>query len=134
MRYVIVKPKSREVYAKDFDTINDALVDAGLQPGAVDHGALAPGLGYVVYEYGLFEPPATTAYCSIAGQLIPGATVLYRYDSEGETVDLMRSAIPDVRFYLGVNDVESAIYSGEVERPVIAVNGEVLWRWPEPRS
>lgn len=133
MRYVIVKPKTREVYANNFDTIQDAMVDAGLEPHAVDMGVLARGLGYVVYEYGLFDPPSQTSYCGIAGRLIPGPTVLYGFDEAGETIDLRRSEIPDVAFYLGVNDVEAAIDRNEIERPEISVNGAVLWQWPQPR-
>jgi hypothetical protein len=131
-RYVIVDPRIRKAFAVDVETIQEAKRIAEI--GNVDHGQLARGLGYCVYEYAMFEPPPDKqAYCSINGHLIPGPAVLYGYDEAGETIDLRLSEIPTIRWYLGINDVEAAIERGEIVRPYVAVNDEVLWEWPAPQ-
>jgi hypothetical protein len=131
MKFVIVDPKKRSVETVDLGDLHSALIEAGLSPGEVDHGALSRRMGYVVYQFGMFVPATEQHYCAIAGRLIAGAAVLYGVGDEGETVDLMKSAVPDVDFLLGVNDVENAIYVGKVKRPVLSVNGETLWQWPQ---
>jgi hypothetical protein len=131
MNFVIVDPKKRSVETADLGDLHSALLQAGLSPGEVDHGAISRGIGYVVAEFGLYVPPAQQHYCGIAGRLIAGSTVLYGHEG-GETVDLMASAIPDVTFFLGINDVENAIFAGAVKRPVIRVGGALLWQWPQP--
>jgi hypothetical protein len=130
MYFVIVDPKQRTVRTVVCGSLHEAQTLAGL--GNVDHGVMSRGVGYVVYEYGFFTPVAEQSYCSIAGRLIAGACVLYGFDELGETVDLMASAVPDVRWYLGANDVEAAIERGEVQRPIIALNGKEEWHWPQP--
>jgi len=136
MKFVIIDPKTRTITSEDCETIIEAQAIAGL--GNVDHGVLGvgprSGIGYCVDEYGMFEPPAAQqSFCGCAGHLIAGAAVLYGFDEAGETIDLMRSAVPDVHFYLGVNDVEAAIDRGEIKRPVIAVGDAVIWQWPQPQ-
>jgi hypothetical protein len=131
-RYVIVDPRIRKVFAVDVETIQEAQRIAEI--GNVDHGQLAQGLGYCVYEYAMFEPsPDKQAYCGINGHLIPGPAVLYAFDEMGETIDLRLSEVPDVRWYLGINDVEAAIERREIVRPYVAVNDDVLWEWPAPQ-
>lgn len=129
MKFVVINPKNRSIDTVDVWKLQDAEAIAGL--GNVDHGSLCRGIGYVVYEFSMFVPPSEQHYCGIAGHLIAGAAVLYGVDEAGETIDLMKSQIPDVRFYLGVNDVEAAIERGEIKRPQIAVNNAVLWQWPQ---
>jgi len=34
-------------------------------------------------------------------------------------------------FYRDAHEVERAIRAGDVDRPIIAVNNQVLWKWPE---
>ena len=131
-QYVIVDPKKRTVTSITCDSIFDAERAAGLNPGEVDHGSLSRRVGYVVYQFGAFVPPSEQSYCSIAGHLIAGPAVFYGCDEGGETVDLRKSELPDVRWYLEVNDVEAAIERDEIVRPIIAVNGIVLWEWPQP--
>jgi hypothetical protein len=128
-RFVIVNPRDRTVKGVNCDSLIDAQVMAGL--GNVDHGQIARGLGYVVDEFGLFAPVSEQKYFGLFGHLIAGPAVFYLFDEMGETIDLRRSEFPDVRFYLGVNDVEAAIYRGEIERPFMAVNGVEYWRWPQ---
>jgi hypothetical protein len=129
-QFIIVNPKARTISAARFPSLLDAQAMAGL--GNVDHGSLVRGLGYVVDEFGLFVPPMQQSYFGIGNHLIAGTAVFYGYDQAGETIDLRRSEFPDVRWYLGVNDVEASIERDEIVRPIIAVNGAVHWQWPQP--
>jgi hypothetical protein len=129
-RFVIVNPRARKIEAVECESVMDAQDIAGL--GNVDHGVIAQGLGFVVDEFGLFVPPAQQAYFGLFGKLIAGTAVFYAFDEMGETLSLRASEFPDVRWYLGVNDVEASIAREEIERPIIAVNGMVLWEWPQP--
>jgi hypothetical protein len=136
MKFVIIDPKQRAVMSVNCEDIIEAQKMAGL--GNVDHGVLGmsprSGIGYCVDEYGLFDPPpAEQSFCGCAGRLIAGSAVLYGFDEAGETIDLMKSAVPDVHFYLGVNDVEAAIDRGEIKRPIISVGDAVIWQWPQPQ-
>jgi hypothetical protein len=36
-------------------------------------------------------------------------------------------------FYKDADAVERAIQRDEIDRPVVSVNGAVLWQWPQPR-
>lgn len=134
MQYVLVNPILRATLGRSYASLQDAEVAAGLDPGKVDHGMLTRSIGYVVYEYGLFVPPADQHYFAIGKTLIAGSAVLYGVNAWGETVNLYRSTIPDIRWFLGANDVEAAIDAGEIVRPETAVNGVVTWRWPDARS
>lgn len=130
-KFVIVKPKARTI-----ETVSDVdlpLRRADLDPMKVDFGSIGRLLGFVVYEYSLFVPPAEQSYFGIAGKLIAGNAVFFGVGETGETVDLMKSQLPDIRFYLGANDVEAAIASGEIMRPQMSQGGHVFWRWPQPR-
>jgi hypothetical protein len=133
-RFVVVNPFARKIEAVETETLIDAQTLAGL--GNVDHGVLGRGphfsIGYVVDEFGLFVPVSEQKYFGTCGVLIAGTAVFYGFDQAGETVSIRRSEFPDVTFYLGINDVEAAITREEVERPVIAVNGMVIWEWPNP--
>jgi hypothetical protein len=131
MRYVLINPVLRTATAGDYASLQDAEVAAGLDPGAVDHGMITRSIGYVVYEFGLFVPPAQQHYFAMGRGLIAGAAVLYGVDAWGESVNLHRSTIPDIRWFLGMNDVEAAIEAGEIIRPETAINGVVTWRWPD---
>jgi len=132
LKFVIVKPKERTIETVDAKELVLAEEMAGLKPNAVDHGTLSRSLAYVVYEFGLFVPAEEQSYFSIGHRLIAGPCVLYGYDERGDTVDVLKSQIPDVRWYLGKNDVEAAIDAGEIMRPKAHRNGVKLWQWPEP--
>ena len=130
MRFVIVNPHKRTVEGVDVKSLIDAQALAGLIN--VDHGQVARGLGFVVDEFAMFVSPLIQAYFELGGKLIAGAAVFYRFGELGETLDLRRSEFPDVRWYLGVNDVEASIAREEIVRPIIAVNGMLIWEWPQP--
>jgi len=128
--FVIVNPRKRIIEGVQCDSVFEAQRHAGL--AKVDHGVIAKGLGYVVDEFGLFVPTAEQYYFGLFGKLIAGTAVFYAFDQMGEALSLRTSEFPDVRMYLGVNDVEAAISRGEIERPFMAVGGAVLWEWPQP--
>lgn len=132
MKFVVINPKLRAVTTVEERELRDALLGAGVDPDKVDHGLIDRRLGYVVFEYGLFMAPGEQDYFGMNGRLIAGTAVLYGINEAGETVDTFKAKIPDVRFYLGANDVEAAIERGEIARPKMSVNGEEIWAWPSP--
>jgi hypothetical protein len=85
----------------------------------------------VAYEFGLFKGIEDGHYFSIAGRLYEGPAVIYAFDPQGETVDCPRK--PAVLFFRSGYEVEDAIRSGQIKRPVNAVNDVVTWRWPDPQ-
>lgn len=129
-RFVIVNPREKSVKAIECASVVDAEHEVGLS--GVDHGVIMPGLGYVVYQFGLFVPAHEQHYFGLGGQLIAGPAVFYAFDERGETMNLRLSEFPEVRFFLGVNDVEAAIAREEIMRPGMTINGVVLWEWPQP--
>jgi len=131
MKFVVIDPITRSVRTVDHETLREAQASAGL--GNVDHGMLSRNLGYVVYEFGLFVPAERQYFFGMAGRLFAGRCVMYGCDERGETVPLMKSQIPDVRWFLGKNDVEAAIVRGEIIRPYLAIGPDKIWEWPEPR-
>jgi hypothetical protein len=131
MQFQIIDTENASVRSFVCEHLNDALTAAGLSPGQVDFGGVAEGLTVVVYEFGMFEPKEKCRYFSIGRQLFCGNAVLFGHDQRGETIDL--PAAPPVIFYRDFLAVEQAIGWGQIDRPQMAVNGAVLWRWPEPR-
>jgi hypothetical protein len=114
---------------------DDAKKIAGLDPLKTDHGVVwrdyrVGGIAIVVYEFGLFIPRDQQRYFAIRDQLYAGAAILYGFDAAGETVDLRE--LPAVYFFGSAEEVERAIVGRQINRPILAVNNEVLWRWPEP--
>jgi hypothetical protein len=123
VRHCAVTP----VRCKDFAV---ALKKAGLQVARIDFAEVASGISIVVYEFGLFEPPAKQKYFSINGNLYAGNALLFGHDKIGETINLTEP--PPVTFYSSGEAVERAIGTGEIKRPVISVNGRAIWQWPAP--
>jgi hypothetical protein len=133
MKFIIVDPKAKEcrlIVARDLHT---AEIAAGLPPNRADHGTIRHGLAIVVHENGMFEPVATTSYFAISKRLYAGTSVIYAYDREGETIDVDELTIPPTVWLDSRNDIETAISLGFVKRPTIAIEGETLWKWPEPK-
>jgi hypothetical protein len=103
----------------------------GLKRGEIDFGSINRKMGIVVYEYGLFTPPAQQDYFSINGHLYAGNAVLFANDEQGETITL--DSLPLITWFKNADAVEKAIHCGNVQRPRIATNDKVLWLWPQPR-
>jgi hypothetical protein len=116
--------------------LTDVYAMAGLKPDEVDHGCVhryegGQTVNIVVFEYSNFVAKEQGHYFSLGGSLFQGGAVLYAANELGDTIDMI--AKPAVMFYRSWLQVEEAIDRGEVQRPYMAVNGKVIWRWPEPR-
>lgn len=136
MKFGIIRPRGKEFAVADAPSVQDACRQAGLDPSDVDHGTVARGVGIVVAGFGLYEPPEKQSYFGLAGRLYAGPAVIYRYNARGDTIPFDLQPIdfePHILWLPTAADVERAIGERKVERPIGAVNGEVFWRWPEPR-
>jgi hypothetical protein len=135
MKFVTIDPRTTKVSFVDAANLNEAKIAVGLDPDQVDHGTIwhdfrYGGISIVVYEFGLYLPRDTDRYFAIGRSLYVGPAVLYGFDAAGETVDLVEP--PPVSFFPNADAVERAIEAGQIIRPVMAINGEVLWKWPDP--
>lgn len=132
MKFGIIDAKRRTAAIGDYRDMEDAQRAAGLDPGAVDFGALSKHVHIVVWEYGLFAPTNAIHYFSVVGKLYAGNAVIFAADDSGRTIDL--PMLPPVVFFQNADAVEKAIERGELQRPQMAVNGAVLWQWPDPTT
>jgi hypothetical protein len=133
MKYVLIDAKAGTVQLVKCQGLDEAKILADLEPNQVDHGVIFPGVGIVVAEFGLFEPKEKQVYFALEGRLYAGNAVLYGYET-GSGVDKDMTHMPPALFFKDYEAVETAIKEGFVSRPEIAINGEVIWRWPEPRK
>src|SRR5262245_20075745 len=127
MRFVIIRPATQRIDVEEHAKIEDAYARAGLAILEMDHGVVAQGLGIVVYEFAMFQPPAKQSYFTINARLYGGNAVLYAFDHKGETTDV--NAVPTIRFIPTLKAVERNIALGLVQRPELRINGEVVWQW-----
>lgn len=127
-RFVHIDPKARTITAIDAKDPHSAVPSLTL--GNVDHGVVTPGIGIIVYEWGLREGDGP--YFALGGQLYAGDAVLYGYDEAGETIDMPADIAAPLLWLADKSAVESAIRFGLVDRPQVSVNGVVEWRWNAP--
>jgi hypothetical protein len=133
MKYVLIDAAEAVTRLVKCQGLDEAKILADLDPDHVDHGVILQGVGIVVAEFGLFEPKEEQSYFALEGRLYAGNAVLYGYDvSTG--VDKDMTHMPPAIFFKDYEAVETAIDAGLVQRPEMAINGEVIWRWPEPRK
>ena len=140
MKFGIIKPATRTFDVVEADTIVAAYALAGLDPGKTDHGVAAAldnkhKVAFVVYEFGFFVPVKEQHYFEMCGRLVAGSALIYECDVYGRTIDLSdegEAAIGTPTWFMSADEVELAIESGALARPQLAVNGDVLWSWPEP--
>lgn len=150
MKFGIIKPPAALQIA-EFADLHAAMKAVGLPPSEVDHGAIGAwsgfrqrqhgdtiiievddpmlpggGVGYVVWEWSLFAKPN---YWAVGFQLGNGPAVFYGVGQHGETVDLEERRVPPIRMLGTVAAVESEIAAGNVDRPVVRVNGAIYWQW-----
>jgi hypothetical protein len=137
MKFVAIDVRTASVELVEADDLTDVYARVGLDAGRVDHGSIyyyrdtGDTLNIVVYEAGLFKGDAGR-YFSVGSHLYEGGAVMYAADHTGNTVPL--GVKPPIVFYRDAGEVERAIASGEVTRPVRSINGEVTWQWPEVRG
>ena len=131
MRYAIINPAKQTLRAIDASSFDVALDVAELVKSEVDHSMVTRQIGIVVYEYGLYVPPDQQHYFALGRRLYAGNALLYGCDQAGETIDL--TACPEPTFFKSAADVEAAISTGKIERPIVALNDEVIWKWPDPQ-
>jgi len=135
MRYGLIDPRTRQYDVVVADELPLSLV--GLTNSETDHGAVAPRLMIVVYEYSLFVPPEKQSYFAIGRQLFGGVAVLYRVDKDGETIDFTWPIAPKVRWFADRAAVEREIEARLLDRPVMSISSgnevRVFWQWPDPR-
>jgi hypothetical protein len=133
MKYGIVDPHAARVEIVEAPDLWDAAKTVGVISGRTDHGLIvrdaSGGMGMFCYEFGLFVPSDKQRYFSVGSLLVAGAAVFYCFDQEGENVDLHE--MPPIIFYRDAHQVERAIRAGDINRPEIAANNVVSWRWPE---
>jgi hypothetical protein len=132
MKFAIVMPGLKHIHTTDVGSPRLAMVEADLAPGAIDHGTLRSGLGYIVYEHAMFVPAVQQHYFAIDRTLVAGNAVLYSFDSEGRTINLNTVLAP--RWFDSVDEIEAAIVAGALKRPIISLPGEPpFWKWPQPK-
>jgi hypothetical protein len=134
MKFGAIDPRTTRVEFVEAAELDAAKAAAGLHPLRVDHGvlwrdpALGRGASIVVYEFGLYVP--SQRYFAIGRSLFGGPAVIYGFDNAGEAVDLDK--LPPVYFFRDAEEVERAIGTGQIQRPVMVINDDVIWKWPEP--
>jgi hypothetical protein len=131
MRFVTVDPTNGTLEEIEADAFETAVEAAGLKRGETDIGIVSPGVAIVVYEFGLYVPREEARYFAIRDQLFAGKALLYGFNNVGETIDLRAYPVPT--FFDSWQHVEAAITAGFIRRPRMTVNGQEVWRWPQPR-
>jgi hypothetical protein len=132
MQFAVVNASKQTVEIVDCPDIRNAMALVDLDDKNVDHGAIGSGLGIVVYEFGMFTPPEHQSYFAIGRAMFAGNAVLYSFNRGGETVSL--TTLPPIVFLPTAKAAERNIELGLIERPYLAVNDVITWRWPEPRT
>ncbi|RZN30464.1 hypothetical protein [Bradyrhizobium sp. Leo121] len=131
MKFEIVDPNARATKLVDVIDLCVAQRVAGLNPGRTDHGTLWLGLSIVVDEDSLFAPADTLGYFALNFRLYAGPAVLHSHDETGKTCDLPSEVSPI--WIKDAAEAESLIQAGLLERPQLAIDGEVFWQWPQPK-
>jgi hypothetical protein len=133
MIFGIINAKLRKARVMDLPDVDSAKLVARLKPLEVDHGSITRNLHIIVYEFSLYVPVNEQHWFSIGGKLYGGNAVLYACDDAGETISLPMDRLPPILWFKDAAAVEQAIGWKQIERPIMAFNGEVLWQWPQPR-
>jgi hypothetical protein len=133
-KFLLIEPERESIRLVEHSEFDDALKAAGLCRGKVDHGQINRQLGITVFEFGLFMHPEQMHFTVINHRLYAGNAVVYGVGAHGELVDVDHDPYAlhfGYVFLHGRFDVEAAILTGTVERPVLREDGNVIWRWPE---
>jgi hypothetical protein len=134
-KFVLIDPRNCTVEMVEAEQLDELYWRVGLRPNEVDFGCIYRSqtegwtLNVIVDERGLRMPPDRAKYFSLGGQLLEGGAIVFKAERDGETSSM--AAVPPVMFYRSHVEVEAAIAKGEIARPRMSVNGEVVWTWPE---
>jgi hypothetical protein len=135
MKFIRIKPTEQAIAIIEADDAFAAApdlhrkgVDFGVYNGKLPGG---DGISYYVFEYGLYADDLP--YFVLDRRLYAGDALFFRYDQTGETVDIGDWMPPPPLWLRDKAAVERAIAHGRVERPVSAINGVVIWSWPNPQ-
>lgn len=135
MKFILIDANKQMVSLIEADELNAALEQAGLSKGEVDFGTVSTDLGIVVHEFGMREPVDKRRYFTIQRYMYAGNAVLFAFDQIGDTITAnekqLHYILSHIKFLGGHENAERAIAAGVVDRPQIAVNGEVMWQWPQ---
>jgi hypothetical protein len=134
MKFIRIKPAEQAIAIIEAADAHEAAPD--LQRKGVDYGVFGKlpdggGIGYYVFEYGLYADDLP--YFAINHRLYAGDALFFRYDEPGDTIDIGDWMPPLPLWLRDKSAVERAIAEGQVERPVAAINGVVVWSWPSPQ-
>ena len=129
MKFIVIEPGLKKATTVECKELQSALIRAGLNPLSVDFGVVRPGLGIVVAEFGMYDPPDKQCYFALGRAMFAGNAVLYGFNESGETIDADMTGMP-LTWLPTREDCELAFASGAVVRPAIKVNDVVIWAWP----
>jgi hypothetical protein len=127
MRMILIEPGERRYSYIQAPEVQEAKLMAGLK--GVDFGTLTRDLSIVVDEFGLYRDPANGAYFALNGHLYSGNAIIFGVGLAGETVPC-RDLPWEPLFFGSETQIEAAIATGLVQRPIAAVNGVTVWSWP----
>jgi hypothetical protein len=140
--YVVINPNTKTMQKIKAKDMQEAIVSAGLKSGEVDWGSLGRtsdqrSIGVMAYEFGLRpemqKESMKLKYVRIGRQLYAGNLLVFASDLRGDEANMtdgdMEALGRHVEYYENEDECEEAFTQGKMDRPTIAVNGEVIWRW-----
>jgi hypothetical protein len=136
-KFVLIDPRDCTVKLVALEDLSAGYDAVGLDRTNLDFTCIykAPmerwSLNIIVDDLGMYRPIEQAKYWSLGGQLLEGGAIIFKAEEGGETSSM--EMVPPVMFYRSHLEVEQAIARGEIARPQMSVNGEVVWRWPEAR-
>jgi hypothetical protein len=136
-KFVLIDPRDCTVEMVEAEHLDELYERVGLRPNEVDFGCIYRSqtegwtLNVIVDEFGLYVPLNQARYFSLGGQLLEGGAIIFKAERDGETSSM--AAVPPVMFYRSHVEVEAAIAKGEIARPEMRINGQLVWQWPQER-
>lgn len=141
MKSIIINPDEKTIEMVETGSFEEALKRAGLKSGEVDwsgmgHTKDGRHITLMAYEFGLrpeWGPGQEFTYCRIGRQMYAGNLLLFAADHEGENADMKDDELELLRKYMEwlptKEACEAAITAGRLDRPVMSINGKIVWQW-----
>lgn len=136
MRAIKIDPFARTVTEEDITDVSPSALCAEVGAQSLDFSGLGSMVVAVVDDLGLYRKDQRYWYFDLPGgkALMAGKAIILSRDFEGEIVGLDPRAGLDftqsiVRWAGDAAMAEEAIVAGLVNRPTVAVNGDVIWAW-----